>query len=68
MSNTLWQPGITLEELEKRVILEAMKLYHGKRAQVADVLGIASRTLDYKLAKYKADDEARAPVAGVRTC
>lgn len=60
-----WQPGLTLEEMEKRVILEAIKLYHGKRAQVADVLGIAPRTLDYKLAKYKADDEAKVP-AGVK--
>lgn len=54
-----WQPGQTLEEIEKQAILAAMRFYHGKRSQVADSLGIAPRTLDYKLAKYKADDESK---------
>lgn len=56
-----WQPGLTLEEVEKLVIQAAMRFYHGKRSQVADALEIAPRTLDYKLAKYKADEEAKAP-------
>lgn len=51
-----WQPGITLEELEKQAILAAMSFYHGKRSQVAESLEIGQRTLDYKLAKYKADE------------
>ncbi len=54
-----WQPGITLEEMEKQVILEAMSFFQGKRSQVAEALKIAPRTLDYKLAKYKADEQVK---------
>ena len=62
MSAVYWQPGLTLEEMEKQVILAAMKFYRDKRSAVADALGIAPRTLDYKLAKYKADEQAKQPV------
>ncbi len=47
-----WKPGKTLEQMEKEVILSAL-IYHRKnKTQTAKALGIAIRTLDYKLAKY----------------
>lgn len=53
-----WQPGLTIEEIEKQAILAAMRFFHNKRSQVAEALGIAPRTLDYKMAKYIADEKA----------
>ena len=47
-----WQPGITLEEIEKQVILKALEFYQGNKTKTALSLGIAVRTLDNKLEKY----------------
>lgn len=51
----MWQPGRTLEEMEKEVILTAMRFYHGNKTHTASALGIAIRTLDNKLAKYRGE-------------
>lgn len=56
MSN-FWAPGITVEIAEKMVIQQALKYYRGNKTQTAGSIGIALRTLDSKLEKYKADDE-----------
>ena len=56
-----WSPGMSLEELEKNVILAALQFYNKNKLATSNALGIAPRTLDYKLAKY-ADDEAAAKV------
>lgn len=55
MSNVNWQPGMTLEEVEKLCILEAVKFYRGKIEQTAESLGIARKTLYEKLKKYEFD-------------
>ena len=47
-----WQPGKTLDEVEKEVILVAYRFYQGNKTHTAASLGIAIRTLDNKLAKY----------------
>ena len=49
----LWQPGLTLEQVEKEVILQAMRFYHNNKTQTARSLGIAIRTLDHKLERYR---------------
>jgi DNA-binding NtrC family response regulator len=43
---------VSLSELEKVAILEALKFTSGNRTKAADVLGITSRTLRNKLAEY----------------
>lgn len=48
----LWQPGQTLDDIEKEVILKAIKFYGGNKTRTASSLGIAVRTLDNKLAIY----------------
>lgn len=48
-----WQPGETLESIEKSVILQAFRFYHGNKTHTANALGIAIRTLDNKLEKYE---------------
>lgn len=47
-----WQPGITLEEIEKEVILKALQFYHGNKTHTANALGISIRTIQNKLAQY----------------
>lgn len=48
-----WQPGRTLEEIEKEVIKDAIRYFQGNKPKCAGSLGIAIRTLDNKLAKYE---------------
>lgn len=56
ITNTVtWAPGITLEEVEKQVILSALRFYRNNKTQTANVLGISVRTVDHKLEKYEAD-------------
>ena len=44
--------GITLHEMEKRLILETLELQHLNRTKTASVLGISVRTLRNKLHEY----------------
>lgn len=53
-----WSPGVTLEAIEKEVILKAFRFYRGNKTATASSLGIAVRTLDNKLEKYEADGKA----------
>ena len=55
----LWSPGVTLEEIEKQVILKAFRFYRGNKTTTANALGIAIRTLDNKLEKYENDGAAQ---------
>ena len=48
-----WSPGRTLNDVEKNVILEALKYHHGNRTHTARALGISIRTLRNKLADYR---------------
>jgi two-component system response regulator FlrC len=48
-----WKPGKTLDEIERNVILEALKYHEGNRTHTAKALGISIRTLRNKLAEYR---------------
>lgn len=48
----MWQPGMTLAQLEKEVILKALRFYGGNKVQTAKSLGIAERTLYNRLEEY----------------
>jgi len=55
-SNTSgWIPGRTLDQIEKNVILDALKHHEGNRTHTAKALGISIRTLRNKLADYRRD-------------
>ena len=58
-SDIIWQPGVTLEEVEKAVIMRALHYHQNNKTQTAMALKIAIRTLDNKLAKYKAEAEQK---------
>lgn len=51
----LWSPGLTLEAIEKMVILKALTHFRYNKTVTAQALGIAIRTLDNKLDKYDHD-------------
>ncbi len=52
-SSTAWKPGRTLDEIERNVILEALKHFGGNRTHTAKALGISIRTLRNKLAEFR---------------
>lgn len=53
-----WSPGVTLEQVEKEVILKAFRHFRGNKTTTSNALGIAIRTLDNKLEKYELDGKA----------
>ena len=48
-----WAPGRTLDDIERDVIIEALKYHRGNRTHTAIALGISIRTLRNKIADYK---------------
>lgn len=55
MSEIYWCPGMTLADMEKDVIIKAMKHWNNKRKVVAPALGISIRSLHNKLKEYNYD-------------
>lgn len=49
----IWSPGVSLEDIEKSIILKAFRFYRGNKTATAQSLGIAIRTLTNKLEGYK---------------
>lgn len=58
MDTIVWQPGVSLDEVEREVIIKAYAHYGMVKNTTARVLGISIRTLDAKLEKYESDLEA----------
>lgn len=52
-----FQPGMTLEEMNKRCILYQLEFSRGNKTQAANSLGISIRTLDSKLEEYETSAE-----------
>ena len=52
----LWSPGMTLDELEKQVVIKAFRHYRQNKTTTANSLGISIRTLENKLEKYESDE------------
>jgi two-component system response regulator HydG len=45
-------PGATMAELERYAILETMKAMGGSTSRAAEMLGISTRTIQYRLHEY----------------
>lgn len=56
----MWSPGVTLEAIEKQVILKAFRHFRGNKTSTAQALGISVRGLDNKLEKYENDGKEQA--------
>lgn len=65
--NINWSPGMTIDYVEREVIKAALQYHQGNKTKTADSLGIAIRTLDNKLARYKQEDDARAAALAPQT-
>jgi hypothetical protein len=50
----LWQPGVSIEQVEREVIFMALNHFQGNRTKAAEALVMPLRTLGEKIAKYKA--------------
>ena len=50
------QVGMSVHEMEKRLIMKTLEYYHGNRTEAAGQLGISTRTLRNKLHEYGAMD------------
>jgi two-component system NtrC family response regulator len=50
--------GMSLEAVEKDVILQALRKFGGRQTQAARYLGITRRTLAYRLGKYGIETRA----------
>jgi DNA-binding NtrC family response regulator len=59
---SLPQHGISLEEVEKQMILEALKRCGGNQTRAARYLGMSRRTLAYRLDKYGVSGDAWKPL------
>ncbi len=58
-------PGATLDAIEKHAILETLKSTGGSTSRAADILGISTRTIQYRLHQY--NEAPRSDVAVVST-
>ena len=54
----VWTPGISLEDVEKQVILKAYRHFQSNKTATSIALGISIRTLDARLAKFDEDTKA----------
>jgi len=55
-------PGSRLDEIERYVILETLKLTRGSTSKAAEMLGISVRTIQYRLHDYNATTRSRMTV------
>lgn len=63
LEQVFWSPGVTLEGMEKQIILKAFRFYRGNKTQCAISLGINVRTLERKLEDYANEDKKREDLA-----
>lgn len=55
MSDVTWQPGVTLEQIEKQVIQKALRFYQGNKEQTARALGVSTKTIFNKVQEYEGE-------------
>lgn len=53
--DTLIQPGMTMDQIEKEAIRRALRQTEGRRAETAQLLGMSVRTLQRKIKEYQLD-------------
>jgi len=52
-----WTPGLTLAEVEKQIILQALKAHQGNKTATAQALDVARNTIDNKLNLYDKEEK-----------
>lgn len=64
--NVTWYPGVLLDDNEQEIIESCYRYCEKNKTQTALALGIAIRTLDYKLALYKQAREGKMSLQQVK--
>lgn len=54
-AQVIWTPGVTLDALERQVIVNAYQAFGRNKTATANALGISVRTLDSKLEVFEAE-------------
>lgn len=54
-----WTPGVTLQDIERSCIMQALRYFNGNTASVGRSLGISDRTVRKRIDEYKAQDRVR---------
>lgn len=57
MDMIMWSPGVTLDAIERQVIEKCYQFFKQNKTATANALGIAIRTLENKLERYRLEDE-----------
>jgi DNA-binding NtrC family response regulator len=57
-------PGATMAEVERYTILETLKSTGGSTSRAAEILGISSRTIQYRMHDYNAAPKSEVAVVG----
>jgi DNA-binding NtrC family response regulator len=60
-SDSLYLPGLTLEDIEREAIRLSLRRHRGKRAAVVKELQIAKSTVMKRIGQWSLQDEGRAP-------
>ena len=55
-------PGATMAEIERHAILRTLELTGGSTSRAAEILGISTRTIQYRLHEYQGDTKLLAAV------
>ena len=50
-----WQPGVPLEEIEREVIIMALRFYQWNRTRTAERLGVSLRWLQYRIKEWSGE-------------
>ncbi|MDX1547427.1 MAG: sigma 54-interacting transcriptional regulator, partial [Rhodothermales bacterium] len=53
----LYRPGLTLKDMERRFVLQALEHHEGNISETARVLGVSRRWLHYRLKQWQEPDE-----------
>jgi hypothetical protein len=54
-----WEPGMSLDDVARETIEQALKFHGGNKTATAKALGISRNTIDNKFEEWKKTDEQR---------
>ncbi len=60
MNDIIWCPGMTMADVEKKVLLKALSFYNNNKTHTANALGISVRSIYDKLDEYEKQQQEKA--------
>lgn len=56
-----WRPGVTLADVEREIITQALRSLGGDKARVARELGVSERTIRKRVQRYELGEFVKPP-------